>query len=374
MHREGLECLIVYGAYQEMYQQNARYLSGYTDLLQFYVILPAQAEPTLLTHSAPQVQNARQVSAIRDTRWGGSRIAETVADRIRELGLEHGRVGLAGIESLRDISVPVEHWRTLRERLPAADIRVVTTLLEEIRVEKSAEEVAFLWRGAAATDRAIAAFAEAAKVGRREYEVLAAIRCAGYESGGTPSFAYLGSTPMDAPAGAYPAFAPSTRVLTQGDVLLAETAVSYGGYSGSAGRTLTLGPPSAEYRELYEVALETYRRMVAALRPGATDADLLEATRPIADAGLTVQFPIVKGWDNKIERPWIGLAGDPNWPTIPCVVRPNQVLAIGPNPCTRDLQAGVFLANLHLVTNEGNVCLQKYPTDLIVRDGSSVAR
>ena len=30
------------------------------------------------------------------------------------------------------------------------------------------------------------------------------------------------------------------------------------------------------------------------------------------------------------------LAGDPSWPTTPCVVRRNQVLAIGPNPCTRD--------------------------------------
>jgi Xaa-Pro aminopeptidase len=366
MRAEDLDCLIIYGAYQEMYQQNARYVSGYTDLLQFYVLLPLEAEPILLTHSAPQVPNARQVAAIADTRWGGPNISQTVCDHIAGMGLHRGNLGLVGIESLRNISVPAEHMATFTQQLPNAKWRVVTGLLEDIRRLKSAEEIEFLHRGGIATDRALQALVQAAHPGRAEYEVLAAMRYAAYVEGATPSFAYLCSTPMAQPTIAFPAFAPSTRRLATGDVLIAETAVAVGGISGSAARTLTLGQPTGLYRDLYAVAEETYRRITAALRPGASEADIVEATRPITEAGLTVQGPVLKGWDNKIEKPLAGVVDDPAWPTLPFVLQPNQVVAVGPNPCTRDLQAGVMLANLHLITDDGQVCLQRFPTDLVV--------
>lgn len=43
----------------------------------------------------------------------------------------------------------------------------------------------------------------------------------------------------------------------------------------------------------------------------------------------------------------------------------NQKNVVYFNPCTPDFKKGIFLGNLHLITERGAECLQKYPLEFV---------
>ena len=47
--------------------------------------------------------------------------------------------------------------------------------------------------------------------------------------------------------------------------------------------------PSTAYRELFDLALEAYQRIVEAIRPGASEQDVLNAANIIEDRGFTIK-------------------------------------------------------------------------------------
>src|SRR6266550_1110459 len=68
-----------------------------------YVVVPLEDEPTLIYS------------------MGGTH-AEVMADRILELGLERGRIGLLEIDPRHRDYMPVNQYDTLRKRLPEAEL------------------------------------------------------------------------------------------------------------------------------------------------------------------------------------------------------------------------------------------------------------
>src|SRR6516162_8889036 len=91
-----------------------------------YVVVPLEGEPTLVysmggTHAeAVRRETAAALSDVRGSR--GGRFAEVIADRIAELGLERGRIGLLEIDPRHRDYLPVNQFETLRKRLPEAEL------------------------------------------------------------------------------------------------------------------------------------------------------------------------------------------------------------------------------------------------------------
>ncbi len=91
-----------------------------------YVVLPLEGEPTLVysmggTHAeAVRRETAAALSDVRGSR--GGQYAEVMADRIVELGLERGRIGLLEIDPRHRDYMPVNQYDTLRRRLPEAEL------------------------------------------------------------------------------------------------------------------------------------------------------------------------------------------------------------------------------------------------------------
>src|SRR3989304_7966197 len=73
MNADGLDCLIVYGAYSmvgtDTGQINTVYLSNYAGFIQTYVVFPLRADPTLFISFGYHLPNARDLSVIKDIRW-----------------------------------------------------------------------------------------------------------------------------------------------------------------------------------------------------------------------------------------------------------------------------------------------------------------
>ncbi len=66
---KGLSGAIVYGGYKELYQSNARWLTGMRESMQFYAFFPLKGDPTAWNSLYPHLLAAQRMSAIPDTRW-----------------------------------------------------------------------------------------------------------------------------------------------------------------------------------------------------------------------------------------------------------------------------------------------------------------
>jgi Xaa-Pro aminopeptidase len=365
MQEQDLDCLLVYGAGRYHNQQNLSYLSNYVDTLQAYVVFPLEDEPTLLVNGIWHVPNAREMSSIKDVRWGGPRMAEVAAERIHETSNESARIGLVGVDSWRQVTMPYAHYEKLRNELPQAEFIEATELLESVRSIRSVEEIEAVRLGAELTDGAFEAMKAEVRAGVTEVELLAAAKYYAERHGGRVVAGLLGSTSMDEPTMAYPWPNPTDRAIQPGDVILSEFSIAVAGYSGQLIRPIFFGEPNELYRHLFDVAVSVYEGVREALRPGNTDDDVLKASKLIEGSGFEIQAPVIHGWTNRFSPPLVGFTKKHPW-HVPPVFKAGQTIMIEPNPITPDLNPGVFFGDLLPITDQRAKSLHNITTELIV--------
>ena len=124
---------------------------------------------------------------------------KAMGERLNDLGLGRGRIGLAGVRNVGRASMSAEHQRDLMAAMPDATFEDAMEVMQTARMIKSAEEIAWFEKGAEFTDRAVMAIAENLRPGMPEYELSAHIQASFLKDGGALMFHFLGATPMDRP-------------------------------------------------------------------------------------------------------------------------------------------------------------------------------
>src|SRR6266700_4505892 len=123
MREHKLDCVIVPGGPSHWsFGGGMLWLTGHWEwhALACYVVVPLEGEPTMVysmggTHAEAVRRNVEV--AIRDVRSSrGGKYAEVMADRIVELGLERGRIGLLEIDPRHKDYMPVNQYDTLKRR------------------------------------------------------------------------------------------------------------------------------------------------------------------------------------------------------------------------------------------------------------------
>src|SRR5262249_7614272 len=164
-----------------------------------YVVVPLEDEPTLVysmggTHSeSVRRETAAALSDVRGSRNG--QYAEVMADRIVELGLERGRIGLLEIDARHRDYLPVNQYDTLRKRLPQAELVFTVGFIHHLLWVNSGEERDCVRVAGKLGENARRAMMARGKPGVREYELRAAAGAAILEGGGDIDFLIIGSTP-----------------------------------------------------------------------------------------------------------------------------------------------------------------------------------
>ena len=103
-----------------------------------YVLVPLDGEPTMIysmggTH-AEAVRRQVEV-AVKDVRHSrNGQYAEVMVERLRELKLERGRIGLMEIDPRHGDYLPVNQYNVLRESLPDAELVFTKGFLHELVV------------------------------------------------------------------------------------------------------------------------------------------------------------------------------------------------------------------------------------------------
>src|ERR1700693_842645 len=258
MREQKLDVLIVPGGPSHWsFGGGMLWLTGHWEwhALSSYVLVPLEGEPTLIYSMGGTHAEAvrRQVEiAVKDVRHSRSgRYADIMVERLRELELERGRIGLMEIDPRNGDYLPVNQYDVLRENLPDAELVFTKGFLHELLSIHSAEELDCVRKAGQLCQNAMAAMVERAQPGVKEYELRAAAGAAILAGGGDIGFVIIGSTPMADPAMVFGNPRPSGRVLAKGDIVNMELAAGYRGYTAQIGSPVCPRGPAATGGEVW---------------------------------------------------------------------------------------------------------------------------
>jgi Xaa-Pro dipeptidase len=354
LERSGVSCALVYGANRS--GSAVSWLTGWPVTREALLVAGAdEQEDVLLVSFFNHVPQARRVSRIR-VEWAGALAVATALELLAARGQRPGRIGLAG-------PLPFGQYRVLAERVQeVVDLDAACTRL---RLVKSAEEVAALRRGAALSDAAIGALAQALRPGNTDHEVLARAELAYVAQGGQHHIHYLGITAMDEPGLSVPSQWPTGRVIRHRDVATCEISAAVAPeYAGQVLRTFTVGAPAtALYAELHAVAAAAFDAIALKLFPGTCARELAAPAAIIEEAGFSGIDDVAHGFGGGYLPPIVPAPGRP-LPDPGFTLAAGMTVVVQPNVVTRDGQAGVQTGELLLVTDQGPQRLHAFPRGL----------
>ena len=368
-----LDCMIVPGGPSHWsFGGGMLWLTGHWEwhALASYVMVPLEGEPTMIysmggTHAeAVRRQVEVAVKDVRHSRTG--RYSDIMVERIRELKLERGRIGLMEIDPRHGDYLPVNQYNVLHENLPQAELVFTKGLLHELLSIHSAEELDCVRKAGMLCQNAMTAMVERARPGVKEYELRAAAGAAILEGGGDIDLLIIGSTPMADPAMVFGNPRPSARVLAKGDIINMELAAGYRGYTAQIGSPICLGEPTDMVRAFWEdITLPGYRRIVAAMRAGNSMEDVRVASKFFRENGVQSRPTQCHGIDLVTDKPHIS-AEHVSAEAFETVLKPGMVIMAEPNPITADGLFGIFLGHTFIITETGPECVDKLPLEIAV--------
>jgi Xaa-Pro aminopeptidase len=284
------------------------YLAGYDAWVsvnspQALVFRTDGGEPTIVLRDVdrPLATETSWVRDLRTYRLLAEDPAAVIAGVAREHGLGRGRLAV----ELESYALPFALGLRLARALAPARAEDATGLLGDLRLVKSAAELAWLREGARHAAIGLQAAARALRPGITEIalagQLEAAMRAAGGDFWAIPT--ELASGPRT-PGGHA---TPRDRAIEPGDLVHVEFAGVARRYHAVAIQTMAAGEPGRRARDVYELTRESLRAGVRAARPGVPAQAVEEASlEPLRKAGLEAAAMMRFGYG-------VGIAYPPIW-------------------------------------------------------------
>ncbi|MBA2956255.1 M24 family metallopeptidase [Nocardioides sp. MAH-18] len=244
------------------------------------LFLTTDREPTLLvpTLERPDAERADGTAATTVVDW---------LDGADPYAAASGLLRPDGRYAISD-SAWAMHLLGLQTALPRTAYDSVTARLPMLRAVKDANELARLEAAGAAADATYEQILDVRFSGRTETDVAAdladLLRQHGHEQ---VDFTVVGSGPN----GANPHHEAGDRTIEVGDCVVLDFGGLMDGYGSDTSRTVCVGEPTDQIREVHEVVRLAQQAGVDAVRPGVACQDVDRAARQvIADAGYGERF------------------------------------------------------------------------------------
>jgi Xaa-Pro aminopeptidase len=200
------------------------------------------------------------------------------------------------------------------------------------------------------------------KEGVREIEVAQAAerRLAELEPLAHPSYK---TTVMSGDRAAYLDRIPTNKVIGNGELVNIDAGCYYLGYQSEFSRTVMVGKPTKEQKELYRAAFEAEQQAIKAIKPGVKTSELDRIAREIIkEAGYEkYQHPHITGHGQGLAPRDLPMIGDPGQ-TKEFIIQPNMVIALEPGIFKPGV-GGVREEDVILVTETGHEVLTKVEYD-----------
>ena len=180
------------------------------------------------------------------------------------------------------------HLLRLRAALPGSTFVTTSTVLSKLRMRKDQSEVDLLKKAADSADASLARIAGEGLEGRTEEDVARSLVRHLVETGCDAAlFWIVGSGPN----GASPHHEPGKRRIQAGDMVVLDFGGRAGGYCSDLTRTVSVGEPSAEAKEVHEIVWQAQEAAFRAVKPGIHAEEVDRAARRVIDeAGYGTAF------------------------------------------------------------------------------------
>ncbi len=288
-----------------------------------------------------------------EVRWGGPSTLDSVAEEIAARGGSERTLTTVG-------PLRVGTARALAGHV--AEVVELDKAYTGLRLIKSPFELQMLAVGAHLSDLAALSLRDGARPGMTDHQLMDLVERAYVPFGGTTHIHYVGISSMASPDSAAPAQITRGRRFDHGDVLVTELSAALEGYPGQVLRTMTFDDGlDPLYTDLHDVANAAFDAVCAAIRPGATPAEVVGASSMIEEAGFTTVDDLVHGFGGGYLTPVLGSASRPAGPLPDMTFEEGMTVVVQPNVTTTDNRAGVQTGELVAVTATGAVSLHQAP-------------
>ena len=299
---------------------NVRFFSGYLTILwesrfrSLILILPRDPKigPTLIV-PGQETGNAEGTSWVPDRLIYPDQeniVAHTVS-ALHDKGLAAGRLGME-LGFGQRVGMTQEDLALLRKQLPDAKISRATEFIQAVRMIKSEAEIERVRKACDISQIAVTEGFSALHEGMTEKELGQIIGSSMYREG-----AELSSRPSIMSIGTSPGrpkicnALPSDHALSRGDLVMLDGGAVYGGYATDFIRQACLGEPTDDQRRWFDVAIEANDACIAAVKPGASGADVYEAGIAVFERHGLLEYNCINIVGHAVgveihELPWLG--------------------------------------------------------------------
>ncbi len=277
MREASCDCLVAPGFRDAEDQATSRYLSQIGGVgIHSWVVFPQNGEVTAIVESERNKDFAAKAQDwIPDVRWGDP--ADLVIQRLKELELDGGRVGLTQFQGhyrVPEGNIPYDVVRHLQQELPKAELYGENEVLNQARMVRGDEEVAVIEQVTAANEEAIRVMIETARPGIRQHDVWYAmndvlLRIAGaYPARLSVTFDGSGNQTLGMPI-------PDR--IRAGALCSQEICARVQGYRAQCNHTIQVGEDEPrDYDAAMRATIEVFNEMLAWLKPGRTIDELCD--------------------------------------------------------------------------------------------------
>jgi Xaa-Pro dipeptidase len=335
-----------------------------------YLVVSADKnqEPTLVySMGGSHIEATRRAVIPKDVRPSkNGRFYEVISDRLNEMGLARGKIGLSMVDPRFSDYMPVNQFNGIKAKLSDAEFVFLPDLFHELWSQKSEEEIQVMRKAGEICDQALEAIRANAKPGVKEYELRAEVAYVMHKNDADFNFIIIGATPMSDPRQFFGNPRPSNRVIRQGDLILNELAVEYRGLQVQIGSPICVGRPSEKVERFWrEVAKPGYEYLEKALSPGVTLEELSKMGKWYRDHGSQSRPLLLHGLGVSSERPECSLdkiVAEPYERTF----KPGMTVMLEPDAITFDGNLGLFIGRSYVITDSGHEALTKTLIELLI--------
>lgn len=338
----GIDALLVTSPY------NRRYLTNFTGSAGIALI--TQSKAFFITDFRYTEQAAKQVEGYEIIQYSRGMITE-VADQVKALGIK--KIGL------EQDHLSYSTWKDYEGAI-AAELVPISNLVEKMRLIKTPEEVAIIKEAADIADLAFKHILDYIKPGLTELEVANELEFFMRKCGATSSS--FDTIVASGWRSALPHGVASDKVIEKGDFVTLDYGALHNGYVSDITRTIAVGKPSEQLKEIYDITLEAQLRAMEQIKPGITGIEADAFARDYITAkGYGDYFGHSLGHGIGLEvheGPGLSIRSEQK-------LEPGMVVTVEPGIYIPKL-GGVRIEDDVLITETGNEALTHSTKDLII--------
>ncbi|OKL38086.1 M24 family metallopeptidase [Domibacillus mangrovi] len=246
---------------------NRRYVTGFTGTAGAVIV--TQHAAVFLTDFRYMEQAARQAEGFTIVQHSKPILQEAM-EQAEKLGLS-----TLGFETEY---VSHQEYEQLKKQFKGT-LKPVAGLVENLRLIKTESEIKILKKACDIADGAFKHILDFLKPGIREIDVSNELEFYMRKCGATSSsFDIIVASGVRS---ALPHGVASDKIIKSGDFVTLDFGAFYKGYASDITRTVAVGEPSAQLKEIYEIVLEAQMTAVDQIRPGMTGKEADAITRDI---------------------------------------------------------------------------------------------